>query len=98
MGEQQGLTLSRRHLLKGAIGGAAGLLLGGSARLTAAPQAVSGNSAVQRLADDLFILHLPGEANVVAQTGSGGVVLVDGASAKASGALMKLIGELPGGG
>jgi cyclase len=100
MGEQQGLTLSRRHLLMGAIGGAAGVVLGASARgvSAAAPQAVSGTSAAQRLADDLFILQLPGEANVVAHTSSGGVVLVDGASAKASGALMKMIGELPGGG
>jgi glyoxylase-like metal-dependent hydrolase (beta-lactamase superfamily II) len=96
MGEQQGLTFSRRHLLKSAIGGAAGLVLGASARLAAAPQAVS-NSAAQRLADDLFILQLPGEANLVLQTGPGGVVLVDGGSAKAADAVMKAIGELSGG-
>ena len=59
MGERQGLTLSRRHLLKGAIGGAAGLVLGASARLVsaAALQAVSGGSGAQRLADDLFIIE-----------------------------------------
>jgi cyclase len=101
MGAQQGLNFSRRHLLKGAIGSAAGLVLGASARRVsaAAPQAASGGSPLaQRLADDLFILQLPGEANVVAYTGPGGVMLVDGASSKASGALMKLISELPGGG
>ena len=101
MREPQGLTLTRRHLLKGVVGGAAGLVLGASRRVSAAAaQAVSGNtvlgnSAVQRLADDLFVLQLPGEANVVAHTTAAGVVLVDGGSAKASDALMKTIGELP---
>jgi cyclase len=99
MGEQQGLTLTRRHLLKGVVGGAAGLVLGASRRVSAAAaQAVSESTGVQRLADNLFVLQLPGEANVVAQTSAAGVLLVDGGSAKASGALMKTIGELPGGG
>ena len=84
MREQQGLTLTRRHLLKGVVGGAAGLVLGASRRVSAAAaQAVSGTTGVQRLADDLFVLQLPGEANVVAQTSAAGVVLVDGGSAKA---------------
>jgi glyoxylase-like metal-dependent hydrolase (beta-lactamase superfamily II) len=99
MREQQGLTLTRRHLLKGVVGGAAGFVLGASRRVSAAAaQAVSGSTGVQRLADDLFVLQLPGEANVVAQTSAAGVVLVDGGSAKASDALIKMIGELPGGG
>ena len=104
MREQQGLTLTRRHLLKGVVGGAAGLVLGASQRASAAAaQAVSastvlGNSAVQRLTDDLFVLQLPGEANVIAHTTAAGVVLIDGGTAKASDALMKTIGELPGGG
>ena len=98
MRELQGLTLTRRHLLKGVVGGAAGLVLGASSRVSAAAaQALSGSTGVQRLADDLFVLQLPGEANIVAQTTAGGVVLVDGGSAKASGALLKTIGELPGG-
>jgi glyoxylase-like metal-dependent hydrolase (beta-lactamase superfamily II) len=102
MRELQGLTLTRRHLLKGVVGGAAGFAFGVSPRVSAAAaQAVSGNiapgsGAVQRLADDLFLLQLPGEINVVAQTSAGGVVLVDGGSAKASDALMKTISELPG--
>jgi glyoxylase-like metal-dependent hydrolase (beta-lactamase superfamily II) len=99
MRELQGLTLTRRHLLKGVVGGAAGLVLGASSRVSAAAaQTVSGSTGVQPLADDLFVLQLPGEANIVAQTTAGGVVLVDGGSAKASDALMKTIGELPGGG
>jgi cyclase len=104
MREQQGLTLTRRHLLKGVVGGAAGLVLGASRRVSAAAaQAVSantvlGHSAVQRLADDLFVLQLPGEANLVLQTSANGVVLVDGGSANASDALMKMIGELSRGG
>ena len=99
MREQQGLTLTRRHLLKGVVGGAAGFVLGTSRRVSAAAaQAVSGSTSVQRLADDLFVLQLPGEANVIAHTTAAGVVLIDGGSAKASDALMKTIGELPGGG
>jgi cyclase len=99
MGDPRGL--SRRHLIQRVIGGAAGLALGVSARRVsaAAPQAVSGStSSTLRLADDLFVLQLPGEANVVVQTAAGGVVLVDGASAKASDAVMKIVGELSGGG
>jgi cyclase len=96
MREQQGLTLTRRHLLKGVGGGAAGLVLGASHVSAAAAQTASG--IVQRLADDLFVLQLPGEANIVARTSAGGVVLVDGGSSKASDAIMKGIGELPGGG
>jgi len=99
MREQQGLTLTRRHLLKGVVGGAAGLVLGASRRVSAAAaQAVSGSTSVQRLADDLFVLQLPGEANVIAHTGANGVVLVDGGSTKVADALMKMIGELSRGG
>jgi glyoxylase-like metal-dependent hydrolase (beta-lactamase superfamily II) len=88
---------TRRHILRAAIGGAAGIVLGAPVRrLTAsAAQAVP---ATQQLSDDLFVITLPGEANVVAQTGGGGVVLVDGGSAKASDALMKIVTGLPGGG
>ena len=107
MAEQGGQT--RRQLLKGAIGGAAGLVLSAAARplhaasaQAAAVQALpasaaSGEAAIQRLADDLFIITVPGEANVVAHTTSDGVVLVDGASARASDALMKAVATLPGG-
>ena len=41
-------------------------------------------------------MSLPGEANVVVQTGADGVLLVDGASAGAHDALMKAVAALPG--
>jgi glyoxylase-like metal-dependent hydrolase (beta-lactamase superfamily II) len=51
-----------------------------------------------RLADDLFVLRLPGQPNVVAHTGRDGVLLVDGGSAEAADALMTALAALPGGG
>ena len=91
---------TRRQLLKAAIGGAAGIALGGPVRslAAAAAQAASGSPTAQRLADDLFVVRLPGQANVVAQTGADGVLLVDGGSAQASDALMKAVAGLPDGG
>jgi len=82
---------TRRQILKTAIGAAGVALAAPVLRLTAqAPQ-------VQKLTDDLFIISLPGEANVLAQTGKDGVLLVDGASAAGSDALMKAVAGLPGG-
>jgi glyoxylase-like metal-dependent hydrolase (beta-lactamase superfamily II) len=91
---------TRRQLLKVAIGGAAGIVLGGPVlRLTEARgQAGSSSAATQKLADDLFVVTIPGEANVVAQTSSDGVLLVDGASVAGSDALMSALSGLPGGG
>jgi cyclase len=88
-------------MLKCAIGGAAGVVLGAPIRrlTAAAAQEVSGESAgILRLSDDLFVVALPGESNVVAQTRDGGVLLVDGGSARASSGLMKAIANLPGAG
>lgn len=102
--DQRGQT--RRQILKGAIGGAAGIVLGAPVRLLTA-QAVEGlprggpslqDGPYVRLADDLFVVTIPGEANVVVQTTAGGVLLVDGASVKASEALTKVVAGLPGGG
>jgi glyoxylase-like metal-dependent hydrolase (beta-lactamase superfamily II) len=91
---------ARRQLLKAAIGGAAGIVLGTPVlRLAAASaQAAAQGAATLRLADDLFVLRVPGEANVVAQTGANGVMLVDGGSAGASDALMNAVSALPGSG
>ena len=96
--DQGGQT--RRQMLSAAIGGAAGIVLGAPVRrLSAAPaQAASDAPATLRLGDDLFVVRIPGEANVVAHTGAGGVLLVDGGSAGASDALMKAVASLPGGG
>jgi cyclase len=91
---------TRRQILKGAIGGAAGLLVGAPVlRLAAAPaQTASEDAGVLRLNDDLFVVTIPGEANVIAHTDANGVLLVDGGSAKASDALMKAVAGLPNGG
>jgi glyoxylase-like metal-dependent hydrolase (beta-lactamase superfamily II) len=94
--------LSRRHILKGAACGAAGLAFGPSVRPLAALQAPSqagpSEAGTVKLADDLYVISLPGEANVVAHTSVSGVLLVDGGSASASDALMKAVAALPGGG
>src|SRR5262245_50994109 len=85
--------------MKAAIGGAAGIVLGAPAlRLTAHAAQASDVASTRRLADDLFVITLPGESNVVAQTTSGGVLLVDGVSSRASEALLKTVASLPGGG
>ncbi len=89
---------TRRQILKAALGGAAGLVLGTPAQALAAANAQVGNPATQQLSDDLFVVTLPGEANVIAHTTRGGVLLVDGGSAAGSDALMKAVTALPGGG
>jgi glyoxylase-like metal-dependent hydrolase (beta-lactamase superfamily II) len=101
MVEESGET--RRQILKAALGGAAGILLGAPVRCLArepAQPVTQGPEAATtlRLSDDLFVVRMPGEANVVAQTSADGVLLVDGGSAGASGALMKAVASLPGGG
>ena len=88
---------TRRELLKTAIGGAAGIALGAPV-LRLAAQTAPAAAQTLRLADDLFVISLPGEANVVAQMTNGGVLLVDGMSARASTALMTAVAGLPGGG
>jgi glyoxylase-like metal-dependent hydrolase (beta-lactamase superfamily II) len=60
-----------------------------------APPEVSGTL---KLTDDLFIVRIPGEANIVAQTSADGVLLVDGGSATASDAVIKAVSGLRGGG
>jgi cyclase len=91
---------TRRQLLKAAMGGAAGLVLGVPVlRLTgASTQAVSDGAGTLKLSDDLFVVRVPGEANVIAQTSADGVLLVDGGSAGAYDALMKAVSALPGAG
>jgi glyoxylase-like metal-dependent hydrolase (beta-lactamase superfamily II) len=94
--DQRGCT--RRQILTGALGGAAGLVLGAPVRSLVAAQATPSGAGTLRLADDLFVLTLPGQTNVVAHSASGGVVLVDGGSADAADALRKAVDALPGGG
>jgi cyclase len=86
---------TRRQLLKAAMSGAAGLVLGaplrGLAQVPAAPV------STLRLSDDLFVISIPGEVNVVAQTDKEGVVLVDGGSAAGSSVLLNAVSALGGG-
>src|SRR5215831_15752555 len=85
--------MDRRELLKGAIGGAAGIALG-SSFMRASAQGQTGEPL--KLSDDLFVLRIPGECNVIAQTSADGVLLVDGGSAKGSDAVMNALSGLPG--
>jgi glyoxylase-like metal-dependent hydrolase (beta-lactamase superfamily II) len=86
-------------VLKLALGGAAGLMLASplASFAQSAAAGAQGPSTI-KLADDLFIIRIPGEANVVAQTSRDGVLLVDGASARGSAALMSAVAALPGSG
>src|SRR6516225_7414422 len=88
---------TRRQLFKTAMAGAAGIALGTpSLRLSAAPQAeIPGN---EKLADDLYIVRVAGEAAVVAHTSRDGVLLVDGGSAAGSDAVLKAVAALPNAG
>src|SRR5215510_4572733 len=98
--DQRNRLQTRRQLLKVAIGGAAGIALGAPVlRLDGArAQAGSDSPGTLKLSDDLFVVRIPGEGNVIAQTDAKGVLLVDGGSASASDALMKAVSGLPGGG
>ena len=90
---------TRRQVLKAAVCGGAGLVLGAPVRrLYGASAQLSQDAGTLRLNDDLFVVRIPGEANVVAQTGAGGVLLVDGGSARAAEALMRAVSTLPGSG
>jgi glyoxylase-like metal-dependent hydrolase (beta-lactamase superfamily II) len=84
----------RRTFIKSAVVGIAGLSLPSGLYAQTTPE----GAGTLKLSDDLFILRLPGEANVIAQVDARGVLLVDGGSAKGSDALMKAVSGLPGAG
>ncbi len=84
---------TRRQLLKTALAGTAGILGAPALRVLSAQQPAS-----EKLADDLYIVRVPGEAAVVAQTSREGVLLVDGGSAAGSDAVLKAVAALPGSG
>jgi glyoxylase-like metal-dependent hydrolase (beta-lactamase superfamily II) len=83
---------TRRQLLKTAMAGTAGIL--GARRLPAQQPAAPG---AEKLADDLYVIRIPGEAAVLAHTSRDGVVLVDGGSAAGSSAVLKAVAALPNG-
>ena len=87
--------LTRRAVLKGAAG-AAGVLVAAPVWSFACQGADA--ASMVRLHDDLFLVQMPGEQNVIAQTGPDGVLLVDGGSARGSAGLLKAVAGLPGGG
>ncbi len=88
---------TRRQLLKTAIAGTAGILAGPGLRLAAAQQSAPGALGNEKLADDLYVVRVPGEAAVIAQTSANGVLLVDGGSAAGSDAVLKAVAALPNG-
>jgi len=89
---------TRRQILKAGLAGAAGFVVGAPvSRLAAAAAQTSDTSHVERLANDLFVVRLPGEGNVVVNANDEGVLLVDGASRAANDALMKAVDGLSGG-
>ena len=82
-------------MLRAALAGTAGLALGAPIARLAAQSAP--DQGTLKLADDLFVIRIAGEANIVAQTTPEGVVLVDGGSARAADAVMKAVAALSGG-
>ena len=86
---------TRRHILHAAAGGAVGTALGLPAWQLREARAQNGSGvATQQLGDTLHVLTVGG-TNIVAQTRSDGTVLVDGASAADSGALLDAVAALP---
>jgi len=79
---------------------AGGLALGAPFRRLEAASAQAGAQAadILKLRDNLFVIRIPGEANVIVQAGAGGALLVDGGSTAASATLMNAVSGLPGGG
>jgi len=88
---------TRRQILKAVVGSTGIVLadpLGRMAMVSA--QSAPAPAGTLRLSDDLFVVTIPGEANVVAHTTAAGVVLVDGVSTGASQALLAAVTALPG--
>jgi len=88
---------TRRRMLHAAIGSVAGLSVGAPALRFNEAHAQSAAVRTLALSDDLQVLTI-GPTNVVAQTGPGGVVLVDGSTADSAEALLAAVADLPGGG
>ncbi len=87
---------TRRRVLQAGVWSAAGMSLGIPVFRSARAQA-AGGVRVLRLTDDLHVLTVGG-INVVALTGVDGAVLVDGAPAEHSDALLEAVAKLPASG
>src|SRR5678816_1071873 len=98
MADQSNRLQTRREILKAAIG-AAGLVVGapilGRGAVWAQAPAETGNL---KLADDLYVIRMPGEANIIANVDAKGALLVDGGSAAGTDALAKAVAALPNAG
>lgn len=94
-GNKNRLSPTRRRILAGGVGAAAySLLPFASQRAATRAQPAT---ATQALGEELHILTAAG-INVVARTGAGGVLLVDGGSPETSAGLLDAAARLPGGG
>jgi glyoxylase-like metal-dependent hydrolase (beta-lactamase superfamily II) len=86
---------TRRQWLRTTLAGAAGLALGAPVW---GKQSAAGAVETLALGERLYLVRVPGEANVLAEVAGDGVLLVDGASASGSGALIESVETLPGAG
>src|SRR5262245_14861438 len=85
---------SRRTVLAGLLGTAAGTSLGLPPFRVRTAHAQPATVDVLQLSNDLHVLTVGG-TNALALTGVEGVVLVDGARAHHSGALLEAVAKLP---
>lgn len=88
---------NRRILIKTTLGGLAGLSLAPWSRGSLFGQTESARITATPLSSNLFKLSGAG-ADVVARTGTDGVVLVDGGLAEHAAGLLETVSRLPGGG
>ena len=86
---------TRRQVLKAAVGTAAGIVLAGRKVFAEQGEVRIKPDSTEMLADDLFVIRIPGQHNIVAHTSAEGVLLVDGGSAAAADAVTKAVAGLP---
>ena len=90
-------SATRRRILRAAIASVGALTYAGAAWRAAPAHAQASTARTVPLAQNLHVLRV-GDTNVVARTGAEGTVLVDGASAESSDALLEAVAALPAGG
>ena len=88
--------MNRRVILKGALGGVAGLTLAPFARYGFSQQSPASPSIVP--VEDGFVMLTGAGGNVLVRTSSAGQVLVDSGAAEFTDAVLRSLGELPGAG
>lgn len=88
---------TRRRLLHASMGALAGVAAGPLLRVPSARAQTAAGVASRALGDTLHVLTA-GPVNLLAWTGAGGTVLVDGGPAAAANAVMEAVAALPAGG